>query len=89
MINFDRPELSPILDGLEKKNSAAYKEGLEILQRSRDQLKEKSRADMPNFVACEVDLNRKKKYDRLQDYQLRVKKAIRNGERIYDRDLDH
>ena len=42
---------------------------------------------MLGFEPCETDRVRLQKYERLWQHQLRVRKALREGGRVYDRDL--
>ncbi len=85
MISFDRPELSPILDGLQAADPLAYAEVLAIIGSGRAMLEEKPRADMPGFVPCGTDRDRKAKYDKLRSQQLKVRAAIAAGAKIYER----
>ncbi len=87
MISFDRPELSPILAGLEKRNAKAYAQALAIITSGQRSLAKKPRAGMLGFEPCETDRVRLQKYERLWQHQLRVRKALREGGRVYDRDL--
>ena len=60
---FERPELSPCLADLDK-NSAEYKEALEIIRSGAKVLNERTRADMVNFqMKDEDDLRRLQKYN--------------------------
>ena len=88
MVSFERPELSPILVGLKERDPTAHDRVLAILRAGAERLREKPRADMPNFVACETDRKRKREYDRLWSHQLRVRDAIRKGQKVYDHDLE-
>jgi hypothetical protein len=82
---FERPELSPCLAVIEDKESAEYKEAVAIIQAGGEMLKNKPRADMPGFVAWEVDRQRQEKYVSRQDIESRNRRAIRTGQRAYDR----
>ncbi len=86
-ISFDRPELSPILQGVKERDEAAYNEALEIIRAGQQTLKQTPRGDMPGFVPGVVDQKRKTKYDKLWDHQLKVRKAIDQGEKVYDSDM--
>ncbi|MCP3920162.1 MAG: hypothetical protein GY711_31945 [bacterium] len=86
MISFDRPELSPILAGLEQENPEAFEQALAIVASGKSRLAQKPRAGMPGFEPCETDRVRLLKYDRLRDHQLLVREALRNGEKVYDHD---
>ena len=87
-ISFDRPELSPILAGLEAKDAKAHAQALAIIATGRQRLEKRPRAGMPGFVPCETDRARLQKYDRLREHQARVRQALRDGRKVYDRDHD-
>jgi hypothetical protein len=82
-LSFDRPELSPCLQGLDKA-SAEYKEALAIIQDGWKQLRAIPRADMDGFVPCDVDRRRLEKYDRRARIELDNRDAIRHGMKAYD-----
>ena len=82
-LSFERPELSPCLEKLEK-NGAAYQEALAIIRTGKERLEKCPRADMPGFRPCETDVRREEKYERRQQVEQRVRDAIRKGERVYD-----
>lgn len=86
-IAFDRPELSPCLQNLDK-NSAPYKEAIAIIEAGRKQLRNVPRADMEGFVPCEKDRQRLEKVDRRKQIELDNRKAILDGRKVYDRDID-
>lgn len=61
---FDRPELSPCLEKMDK-NSTQYAQAVEIIRTGAKRMNERTRADMPNFqMRDEDDLQRLEKYDR-------------------------
>lgn len=61
---FDRPELSPCLEKMDKA-SAEYAQALEIIKTGTKRMNERTRADMPNFQMRDSDdLLRLEKYDR-------------------------
>jgi hypothetical protein len=82
-VSFDRPELSPCLAKL-KKGSKPYREALAILREGQANLKKRPRADMEGFVPCETDRRRLAKYERLHALEMRNRKAIREGRKVYD-----
>ena len=82
-LSFERPELSPCLEKLER-NGAAYQEALAIIRTGKERLEKCPRADMPGFRPCETDVRREEKYERRQRIEQRVRDAIRKGERAYD-----
>lgn len=87
MISFERPELSPCLAKLDK-NSAEYKEALSIIQAGKEQLEKLPRADMDGFVPCVKDTQRLEKYDRRVEIEQANRKAILEGEKVYDKNFE-
>ena len=86
-VAFERPELSPCLQKLDK-NSDAYKEALAIIQAGGEQLQKVPRADMDGFVPCEKDRQRLAKYEKRVQIELANRKAIMNGKKLYDTDFE-
>ena len=84
-VSFDRPGLSPCLAIFEETTDPRYAEALAIISAGAKMLKEKPRADMPGFVAWEVDRQRQEKYVSRQEIESRNRLAIRTGQRAYDR----
>ncbi|MCP4375536.1 MAG: hypothetical protein GY794_05095 [bacterium] len=82
-IAFERPELSPCLQKLQK-DSPKYKEALAIIQAGKDMLKKTPRADMDGFKPCPEHARRLAKYHRLEALEAANRKAILNGTRHYD-----
>lgn len=82
-IAFERPELSPCLASLEK-NSENYEKALAIIKTGQQRLEEIPRADMEGFVPCEVDRRANAKYNALQECEIIRRKAISEGEKVYD-----
>jgi hypothetical protein len=82
-IAFDRPELSPCLQKLEK-DSAQYKEALAIIQAGKAALAKTPRADMDGFVPCPEHVRRLEKYNRLSELEAANRQAILSGTRHYD-----
>ena len=66
-ISFTRPELSPCLTPLAKKNEAAYREALAIIQAGKKMLEERPRADMPGFQYIGVEAEREERYRAYQE----------------------
>jgi len=85
-ISFDRPELSPCLQRLDK-NSDQYKKLLAAIQAGKEQLQKMPRADMDGFVPCEKDRQRLEKYHRRAEIELKNREAIRQGKKLYDKDF--
>jgi len=84
MVNFTRPELSPCLAKFDDNNDPAYKEALSIITAGKATLAGHPRADMPGFRCCEVDQRREKKYAARRQVELANRRAIRDGERVFD-----
>ena len=82
-IAFDRPEMSPCLQKLDK-TSAKYKEALAIIQAGKDMLKKTPRADMEGFKPCPDHARRLAKYHRLEALEAANRKAILTGAKHYD-----
>jgi hypothetical protein len=82
-IAFERPELSPCLQKLQK-DSPKYKEALAIIQAGRDMLKKTPRADMDGFKPCPEHARRLAKYHRLSAQEAANRKAILTGRKHYD-----
>jgi hypothetical protein len=85
-ISFDRPELSQCLSKITDKNRPEYTEAISIIRQGQETLKKRPRADMPGFVPCEFDQQREQKYDIRRQIELRNRKAIKEGYKVYDKD---
>ncbi|UCD52742.1 MAG: hypothetical protein JSW27_08910, partial [Phycisphaerales bacterium] len=85
-VSFDRPELSPCLVKIEDPNGPAYAEALAIIQAGKDMLAQRPRADMPGFLACEIDQQRQQKYARQERIEQANRKAIAENAKRYDID---
>jgi hypothetical protein len=83
MLSFDRPELSPCLQHLDEQ-SAAYREALAIIQTGQSRLAKRPRADMPGFQPDAYAVKRLEFYELRKQRELEVRKAIREGRKIYD-----
>jgi len=83
-ISFDRPELSPCLTKFKNTNSPDYVEALGIICAGSRMLEERPRADMQGFEACDIDRQRQVRYVMRQQIELRNRKAIQKGQKIYD-----
>lgn len=86
-VSFERPELSPCLQDMDKA-SEAYREALAIIEAGRERLLQRPGADMPGFVPAPEHLEREEKYERLRERELQRRRAIRQGERVYDAGLE-
>ena len=83
-ISFNRPWLSPCLTKFEDKYHPAYIEALAIIEAGKQMLLQRPRADMPGFEACTVDQQRQRTYTMRQQAEARNRKAIHNGQKLYD-----
>ncbi len=82
-VSFDRPELSPCLETIDDKDARA--EVLAILQSAKESLEDLPRADMPGFaVLHKNDEKAKAHYEKYRRSEQEVRKAIREGRKIYD-----
>jgi hypothetical protein len=75
-ISFDRPELSPCLGSLPDPVDPRRTEALALIRAGADQLEARPDADMPGFVACEVDQWREEKYRARQQVETRNREAL-------------
>jgi len=83
-LSFDRPYLSPCLAKFKDAGNPKYIEALAIICAGSRMLQERPRADMPGFQACTVDRERQQKYVMRQQIELRNRRAIRKGQKLYD-----
>ena len=87
MVNLDRPELSPCLARV-KKTDSRYNKLLAAIREGAQRLKDRPRGDvMDGLVPHDGDrrnLAHRKKY---RQYELRVRKAIRDGKELRDSDF--
>jgi hypothetical protein len=87
MVNLDRPELSPCLSRV-KKSDPRYNKLLEAIRNGANSLKTRPRGDvMDGLVPHSGDqytIKHRKKYD---EYERRVRKAIREGKELRDSDF--
>ncbi len=86
-ISYDRPRLSPCLAQFEDKGSREYREALAIIEAGRKMLEQRPRADMPGFEPCPKDQRRQRDYTKRRQVELSSRRAIREGEKLYDADL--
>jgi len=59
---------------------------LAIIESGKQMLKGRQRSDMPGFEACPVYQQRQQNYTMRQQAEARNRKAIHNGQRLYDFD---
>ncbi len=83
-LSFDRPEVSPCLQKMNKK-SANYKEALAIIKAGQERLNEHARLDMPGFKPSSADQKRLDKYLYRLDEEHKNREAISKGEKRYDK----
>ena len=81
-LNFDRPELSRILDGVKGEK---YQEALAIIKKGAERLKAMPRGDVEEgFVPCAKDRERDARSERRRAVERRVYEAIKSGKKVYD-----
>jgi len=83
MISFDRPEISPVLGGMDQ-DDPAYLEALRLIRAGQAQLAERPDTGMEGFVLSGIDLWRELKYQQRRAIELRNRRAIEAGETVYD-----
>ena len=88
-LNFDRPELSRILDGVKgeggKVKGEKYQQALAIIQKGAEQLKATPRGDVEEgFTPCAKDQERDARSARRRAEERRVYEAIKAGRKVYD-----
>jgi len=86
-IAFERPELSPCLQKLDKA-SPEYGKALAIIQAGKAMLQKTPRGDMDGFVPCEDHRRRLAKYEHRQREEKRHRKALLAGKKVYDEGLE-
>jgi hypothetical protein len=89
LISFDRPSVSPILSGLQP-GDKNYKEALSIIEKGKERLLDNPPSDMPGFEITQennpADRWHEDMYRYLRWIEMRNRKAIREGEKMYDTD---
>lgn len=85
-VSYDRPRLSPCLANFEDTSHPGYIEALAIIESGKRMLQQRPRADMPGFEACTIDQQRQRNYTMRQQAETRNRKAIHNGQKLYDFD---
>ena len=83
-VSFDRPQLSPCLNGFEDGTDPDYIEALGIIEAGKRMLEQRPRADMPGFEACAVDRQREHTYALRQQIEMSSRQAIREDRKLYD-----
>jgi hypothetical protein len=83
-VSFDRPKLSPCLKKFKDHTDPEYLEALAIIEAGSKMLKNRPRAEMPGFRACTIDRLRQRQYMARQQIELRSRRSIQKGLRLYD-----
>ena len=94
-VSFDRPELSPCLARLVKdgdweaaRRTPEYREALAIITKGAEALAAQDRGEDPNWEPTDpVEIAQQKKYDRLEEREKLVRRAILEGRRLTDLDF--
>ncbi|MHC4300545.1 MAG: HzsA-related protein [Planctomycetota bacterium] len=86
-VSFDRPKLSPCLAKFEDTSAPEYIEALAIIEAGRKMLARRPRADMPGFEPCPTDQRRQQDYAMRQQVEISSRRAINDGRKLYDADL--
>lgn len=85
LVSFERPALSPCLNGLRERHSGAYAEALEIIQTGKEALTQKPREDMPGGAVLEgQDALRQSKYELRQYTENCNRNAIRTSGKFHE-----
>lgn len=85
-IAFDRPEKSPILDGI-RNDKEKYKQALAIIKIGKKRLKETPRGDIESeLVPCERHKEMLRKYTEKLKESDAFNQGIKNGQKVYDHD---
>lgn len=83
-IAFERPELSPCLDGI-RDDKVKFDEAVALIALGKSRLEERPRADMDNFVPCQWHQDQLQKYDDLESRERASRAAKREGKKVYDK----
>ena len=82
-LSFDRPELSPCLQELDK-SSKVYQETLAIIRAGQAELRKAPAADMPGFHYCAEHQSRAAKHQALSKRESARRHALATGTKVYD-----
>lgn len=88
LVDFDRPEQSPCLASIPDKSSQNHAEALAIIMAGKSNLKSNPDAGADGFSKCDIDQWRERKYMQRRETELANRRAIKNGERLYDHSFD-
>lgn len=83
-VAFERPKLSPCLDGI-RDDKAKFAAAVAIIARGGERLKERPRADMEGFVPGERHREMLRKYAAQLEEETANRRAIETGAKRYDR----
>ena len=85
-ISFDRPEESPILDGI-RNDKSKYGIAVALIKLGADRLKKTPRGDIEReLVPCGRHVKMLEKYNDREQKQLQMNRTINEGGKIYDHD---
>ena len=76
--NFTRPEFSPCLQGLKKKNPSNYAKALQIIEKGKKQFAAKPRMDMPGAQMLQCDLDKIAKYQNQVNQENQTRKNLQS-----------
>lgn len=86
-VSFDRPEKSPILDGI-RNDKDKYNKALDILKTGKKRLKDTPRGDIESkLVPCERHKEMLRKYAERLKINESVNSCINKNEKVYDKGL--
>ncbi len=84
-VNFTRPDRSACLKAFTDTNSDGYKRALELIRVGSNNLVLHRRCDMDGFEPCPTHRNQLEFLRRRQDIELLNRRAIVDGDKVYDR----
>lgn len=86
-VSFTRPAFSPCIARFTDPEDPARQESLQLIERGKERLSERPRADMPGFhLVADKEIRQQQKYDSLQQAEAAARQAVVRGEKIYDQD---
>jgi len=83
LVDFGRPEKSLVLTMMQDPSPEARTEALSIIERGRQTLAERPRADMEGFALDGVEADRERRYQERASWAAQVRQAILGGTRVY------
>ncbi len=83
LVDFGRPEKSLVLTMMQDPSPEARTEALSIIERGRQMLAERPRADMEGFALDGVEADRERRYQERASWAVQVRQAILGGTRVY------